>query len=430
MFPQRKKVPMKESTLVNKFIIGIMFVAIIAYFAVYLVRGFQDDLVTTTAYTYSVDVGTEATALLVRNEQVISATGEYVDILLEEGEKVAKGGEIALIHASKDSLETRQTIQSLEAEIQQLEYSLSTGTQSTNSSKLDEAVISSMVSIRSLAASGDLSTLEDSALHLRTMVFQRDYSYGNTEAAAQIRQLIQDKQNQLNTLNTSLSQVSQTITAPVSGSFSGEVDGYESLITPEMLSSLTIAQLTDLLGQDVADNPSALGKVITGSTWYLAALVDQPSVSGLSEGKTYKISFSSDYYGTISMKLERLVSDEAQTMAIFSTKDHLADTTLLREQTVDIIAQQIEGIRIPRQALRVVTETVTDENGNESQANSYGVYTVVGTQAEWQEVRVLHSDDAFYLVEPVDDTASARLRAGDEIILNTTHITDGMVVRS
>lgn len=421
---------MKESTLVNKVIIGAMFVAVIAYFAVYLVRGFQDDLVTTTAYTYSVDVGTEATALLVRNEQVISATGEFVDILLEEGEKVAKGGEIALIHASKDSLETRQTIQSLEAEIQQLEYSLSTGTQSTNSSRLDEAVISSMVSIRSLAASGDLSTLEDSALHLRTMVFQRDYSYGNTEAATQIRQLIQDKKNQLNTLNASLSQVSQTITAPVSGSFSGEVDGYESLVTPNMLSSLTISQLTTLLGQDVPAPQPALGKIITGSTWYLATLVDQPSVSGLLEGKKYKISFSNDYYGTISMTLERLVSDETQTMAIFSTKDHLADTTLLREQTVDIIAQQIEGIRIPRQALRVVTKTVTDDNGNESQVNSYGVYTVVGTQAEWQEVRVLHSDDTFYLVEPVDNTASARLRAGDEIILNTTHITNGMVVRS
>ena len=117
-------------------------------------------------------------------------------------------------------------------------------------------------------------------------------------------------------------------------------------------------------------------------------------------------------------------------MAIFSTKDHLSDTTLLRQQTVDIIAQQIEGIRIPRQALRVVTQTVTDDNGNESQVNTYGVYTVVGTQAEWQEVKVLYSDDAFYLVAPVDESASARLRAGDEIILNTSHITDGMVVRS
>lgn len=422
---------MKESTLVNKVIIGVICAAVILYFAVYLALGFKPDLVTTTAYAYSVDIGTEASALLVRDEQVISTTGQYVDILLDEGEKVSKGGQIALIHASQDSLETRQTIQSLEAEIQQLEYSLSTGTQATNSSKLDEEVISSMVAIRSLAASGDLSTLEDSALHLRTMVFQRDYSYGNTEAATQIKQLISDKQKQLDSLNASLSQVSQTITSPASGCFSGEVDGFESLITPSMLSSLTMQQLNELLHKEVADPPAALGKVVTNNTWYLATLIDQPSVEGLLEGKTYKISFSDDYYGMISMKLERLVMENDQTMAIFSTNTNLSDTTLLRQQTVDIIAQQVEGIRIPRQALRVNTETVTDDEGNQSQVNSYGVYTVVGTQAEWQEVKVVYSDDdSFYLVQPVDETASSRLRAGDEVILNTTNITDGMVVRS
>ena len=422
---------MKESTLVNKVIIGVICAAVILYFAVYLALGFKPDLVTTTAYAYSVDIGTEASALLVRDEQVISTTGQYVDILLDEGEKVSKGGQIALIHASQDSLETRQTIQSLEAEIQQLEYSLSTGTQATNSSKLDEEVISSMVAIRSLAASGDLSTLEDSALHLRTMVFQRDYSYGNTQAATQIKQLISDKQKQLDSLNASLSQVSQTITSPASGCVSGEVDGFESLITPSMLSSLTMQQLNELLHREVADPPAALGKVVTNNTWYLATLIDQPSVEGLLEGKTYKISFSDDYYGMISMNLERLVMENDQTMAIFSTNTNLSDTTLLRQQTVDIIAQQVEGIRIPRQALRVNTETVTDDQGNQSQVNSYGVYTVVGTQAEWQEVKVVYSDDdSFYLVQPVDETASSRLRAGDEVILNTTNITDGMVVRS
>ena len=422
---------MKENTMVNKVIIGVICAAVILYFAVYLALGFRNDLVTTTAYAYSVDVGTQPSALLVRQEQVLPNSGQYVDILLDEGEKVSKGGEIALIHSSQDSLDTRQTIQSLEAEIQQLEYSLSTGTQTTNSSRLDEEVVNSMVSIRSLAAAGDLSTLEDSALHLRTMVFQRDYSYGNTEAATQIKQLISDKQKQLDSLNASLSQVSQTITSPASGCFSGEVDGFESLITPSMLSSLTMQQLNELLHKEVADPPAALGKVVTNNTWYLATLIDQPSVEGLLEGKTYKISFSDDYYGMISMNLERLVMENNQTMAIFSTNTNLSDTTLLRQQTVDIIAQQVEGIRIPRQALRVNTETVTDDQGNQSQVNSYGVYTVVGTQAEWQEVKVVYSDDdSFYLVQPVDETASSRLRAGDEVILNTTNITDGMVVRS
>lgn len=421
---------MKENTMVNKVIIGVICAAVILYFAVYLALGFRNDLVTTTAYAYSVDVGTQASALLVRQEQVLPNSGQYLDILLDEGEKVSKGGEIALVHSSQDSLDTRQTIQSLEAEIQQLEYSLSTGTQTTNSSRLDEEVVNSMVSIRSLAAAGDLSTLEDSALHLRTMVFQRDYVYGNTQAATQISQLIQDKKKQLDQLNASLSQAAQTITAPAPGYFSGEVDGFESLVTPEILSSLTISQLTDLLAKEPTADHTALGKVVTSPTWYLAALIDQESVSGLAESKTYKISFSHDYYGMISMKLDRMVSENGKTMAIFSTNTHISDTTLLREQTVDIIAQQLEGIRIPRQALRVATQTVTDEEGNESQVNAYGVYTVVGTQAEWQEVKVLHSDDSYYLVEPVDETASSRLRAGDEIILNSTHVTDGMVVRS
>ena len=226
---------MKENTMVNKVIIGVICAAVILYFAVYLALGFRNDLVTTTAYAYSVDVGTQASALLVRQEQVLPNSGQYVDILLDEGEKVSKGGEIALIHSSQDSLDTRQTIQSLEAEIQQLEYSLSTGTQTTNSSRLDEEVVNSMVSIRSLAAAGDLSTLEDSALHLRTMVFQRDYVYGNTQAATQISQLIQDKKKQLDQLNASLSQAAQTITAPASGYFSGEVDGFESLVPGDAL---------------------------------------------------------------------------------------------------------------------------------------------------------------------------------------------------
>ena len=66
-------------------------------------------------------------------------------------------------------------------------------------------------------------------------------------------------------------------------------------------------------------------------------------------------------------------------------------------------------IRVPRQALRVVTETVTDkETGLETEVQRTGVYTVVGTQAEFQEVSVLYTDDNFYLVEPIDSSAARR----------------------
>ena len=55
--------------------------------------------------------------------------------------------------------------------------------------------------------------------------------------------------------------------------------------------------------------------------------------------------------------------------------------------------------------------------------------TVIRSQACGQDVEQLYTDENFYLVRPVDQNASERLRAGDEIILSTSEIYDGKVVR-
>ncbi len=418
---------MKESTLATKIMIGLLCAGVLVYLALYLLLGFQGELATTTAYTYSVNQGAEATGILVREERVLSGAGGYVELVPSEGEKTAAGDAVALVYSDASALSAQQAIQTLRAEIEQLQYALSTGTQSVDVSRLDGQVVSSIVSLRALAASGDLSDLEDSALNLRTMVFQRDYAYGDTGAAQDISQLIADKQSQLDTLNTSLSQVSQTIYAPVSGVFSGQVDGCESL-TPDLLDSLTVQQLSAWMDASAAPAPNAIGKLVTDSTWYFAALLPGGDQLQLTQGNTYTISFSSDFYGNVDMALERIVPGEEQTLAIFSARSHLSDTTLLRVQTVDVVTDTIEGIRVPRRALRVETEDVEQEDGSVRQQNTYVVYTVVGRQAERKEVEVVYTGDTFYLLRPVDNSSS-RLRAGDEVILNTSDIYEGKVVR-
>ena len=347
---------------------------------------------------------------------------------------------MALLYNDPSAPAARQTIRALEAEIDQLEYALASGTQSTEASRLDAQVLSSITSLRSLTAQGDLTALEEYTLNLRTMVFKRDYTYGDTAAASQLRLLIEDKRAQLNQLNGSLNQVSQTIYAPRSGVFSGTADGWEGLISPDQLETITAAELAELMEQRPAPAAGASGKLITDSVWYFAALIPGTD-TGLQTGRTYALNFSGDYYGQIPMKLERVSLEGEQTLAIFSCRSHLSDTTLLRVQTVDVVVEQLEGIRIPRKALRIETETVAegdDENEDgESPApgsptrevNHYMVYTVIRSQAWGQEVELLYTDENFYLVRPVDQNASERLRAGDEIILSTSEIYDGKVVR-
>ena len=420
---------MKESTLATKVMIAVICLGVAAYLAVYIVQGWEEPLVTTYAYAYSQDIGMEAAGILIRQETVLpDSGGSYVDQILSEGEKAAKGQAVALLYTDASALTTRQSIRALNAEIEQLQYALASGTQGGNASRLDEQVLSSIVALRSLTARGDLTALEDSALNLRTMVFKRDYTYGDTGAASQLGLLIEDKQAELRRLTSSLSQVSRTVYTPVSGVFSGTVDGWETAVTPAMLDGLTVQSLSALLGQQYQVDHAAAGKLITDSTWYFAALLPGTD-TGLQSGRSYDLNFSGDYYGQIRMSLERVALEDGQTLAIFSCRTHLADTTLLRLQTVDVVIRQLDGIRIPRKALRVETETVTEEDGSTHEVNHYKVFTVVSSQSWGQEVEVLYTDDNFYLVRPVDETASDRLRPGDEVILNSSNIFDGKVVR-
>lgn len=420
---------MKDSTIATKVMIAILCLGVAVYLGVYLARGWDEPLVTTRAYSYSQDLGAEATGILIRRETVLPGSGgSHIDHVLAEGEKAAAGQTVALLYSDPSALTTRQSIRTLSAEIDQLNYALASGTQNTDASRLDAQVLSSMVSLRALTAQGDLTGLEDSALNLRTLVFKRDYTYGDTEAAGQLGQLIAGKQAQLDELTRSLSQVSRAVSAPVAGVFSGTVDGWEQTATPDILDDLTAQQLSALLDQPHSPDDSAAGKLITDSTWYFAALLDGTD-TGLQAGQSYDLAFSGDYYGQIRMRLERVALEDGQTLAVFSCRSHLASTTLLRVQTVDVITRQLEGIRVPRKALRVVTESVTAEDGSTSQVNRYGVFTVVRSQAEWQEVDVLYTDDNFYLVRPVDESSSTRLRSGDEVILNSSDIYDGKVVR-
>ena len=409
--------------------IAILCLGAAVYIAVSIVRGWDEPLVTTRAYSYTQDVGTHAAGLFVRQETVLpDDRGGYVDHILSEGEKAAAGQAVALLYSDPSALVTRQSIRALSAEIEQLEYALSSGTQATDVSRLDAQVLSSITSLRGLAARGDLTALEDYALNLRTLVFKRDYAYGDTAAGGQLQLLIEDKQAQLRQLNSSLDQVSRTVYAPAAGVFSGSVDGWEDSLSPEDLDDLTVGSLSALLARKSIPRPDAVGKLITGSTWYFAALLPGTD-AGLQSGRTYTLSFTGDYYGQIPMLLERVELGGDQTLAIFSCRSHMADTTLLRVETVDVVIRRLEGIRVPRKALRVETETVTDDDGSTRAVNRYMVYTVIRSQARAQEVEVLYTDDDFYLVRPVDESASDRLRAGDEVILSSADIYDGKVVR-
>jgi hypothetical protein len=110
---------------------------------------------------------------------------------------------------------------------------------------------------------------------------------------------------------------------------------------------------------------------------------------------------------------------------------YLAQLTLLREQSAQVIYNTVEGVRIPKEALRIVNRTKTEADGTEKEIQVTGVYTVVGLEAGFKPVEILYTGDHFILVKPNPpaDREAQRLRAGEEIIVTARNLYDGKVVR-
>lgn len=433
---------MKQSSITMKILMALLLVGVLLYFGIYLVRSYQGGVSTVQAYEDTVNIGLEATGVLVREETVLSSSAaatRLVDLIPSEGEKVAAGGTIATLYSSAGGLDTKQKITAVEAEIEQLQYVLNSSGNAGDAVKLDAEVLDAIAHLRSSTALGDLSDLENDALTLRTLVFKRDYAHGDTNAADAVSDLIQEKTAELLRLRANLGSSSTTLYAPRSGVFSSLVDGLEEVLNPAILDWVTPSQLTKIQNRQSVEDPTVIGKLITSSTWYFTTTVSEEDAKDLLEGKTYSILFSHDWSGKADMKLERISEpDQGLVLLVFSCRSHLSDTTLLRRQTVEVVTSSLSGIRVPHKALRAITKTVHNQDtGKEEEVTTLGVYVVIGAKAEFKEVRVLWEDDDSYLVEALTDPNTAnndradaeRLQAGDEIILSTAGIYDGKIVR-
>lgn len=424
---------MKQGSLNAKIIMLLLLAAVAVCLGAAAWRSFRDPFTTVVSYSYTVDDSLEATGFLARQEQVLTNTGGVVELLPQEGEKVAKGGTVALVYQDASGLERREQLQQLELEKEQLEYALErTGAGGGDASQLTDQVLDAIAELRAAVAGRDLTDLERQSMDLKSLVYKREYAYGGTgeESADAIQAALDEVDSQISSLSSQAAQSTQSITASQSGIFSGYVDGYESLLTPEVLETVTPAQLDDLAGQASEEDQTAVGKLITDSTWYFACALPQEDAERLVEGRSVTVRFSRDWSGEVDMTVERVGEPEdGRCAVVLSTDRYLSETTLLRRQTVELVFQSVTGVRVPKQALRVAEQTVTDEEtGEESTVQVTGVYTLVGEQVEFKPVTVLEQGDTFVLVEAAG-SGRAALQPGDVVVVAAEDLYDGKVIQ-
>ena len=419
---------MKQGKSVITFAMAAIAVALVIYFGFYVAKVFSEPYTTALAYTYTSNDSAEAVGILVRQETVLPAQTGIVDVTRSEGEKVGVGQSVAQVYRDSQAQNNQADLEALADQIQLLEYS-SDGGGVDSAAKLDENILQAVTALHAASGVGDYNQLEDQARTLKSTVLKRGYVYGNGLGSEELTQKLNDLKSQYAALKQQTSSSTSSVRAPQSGVFSTLVDGYETAVTPQTVFQLTPSSLSALLAGQGKESGGGVGKLITSTRWYFAAALPVSVAERLKEGSTATLRFSGDFDQDIDMRVDQIGQAEGdKSVVVFSTDRYLSQTTLLRQQTAELIFKSWSGLRIPKQALRMEKSTYTDkETGQEVQNNRLGVYALLGGRAEFKTVEVVTEGDDYYVVRSTTDESDA-LRAGDEVIVRATELYDGQLL--
>lgn len=302
--------------------------------------------------------------------------------------------------------------------LEQLEHARAAANDTETALKLDEEIRADIVALRGALAGGSWSSAESVGSELKTTVLRREYAYEGTEG---LSERIASLRSEVAALSARLEGGTQTIRAPFAGTYSAVADGYEAVLTPEALETMTPAQYDAISPEPVS---STVGRVIRGEEWFFVTVLSSADAARMREGQALLLRASTGVEFDLDVTVERIGREEGgRCLVVLRGGSHLAYVTLVRTQNAELILERYEGLRVPKNALRV------DEDGG------LGVYCRIGLRAYLKPVEIIWQDDEHCLVRPgrIDATRESTiqlytLRAGDEVIVSANELYDGKVI--
>ena len=406
---------MKTTTILSKLVIPILIVAILVYLALSAWIGVRNPYSFVTAYEDVMETSAVAQGWVVRHEQPITGGNGLVRLRREQDEKVGKGQAIAEVYQDEEYEEHQEELRQTQADLTALQYA--TYDQSPTGAVLEEQMLASMTALQTAASTGNFGGMGEATELYRKTVLRREYLVSEEAAKAMDAAgwYLNQKFNELQAVQTGAT----TIWAEAAGVFSTHMDGYETLLSTDMLEAQSPTGLEKLSEIEPQAGSGYLGKLITSPEWFYCATLDGQFADRFTVGGKVNIHFNA-LTSNLKMKVQSVSEvQDGQVVVLFRSNQDVEQADQLRREAARVVFTSDEGIRVPKEALRV------DEDGQA------GVYVASGHNARFRPVDILAEDEVSYLVKaaPVDGTDMRILRAGDQVVLASDTLYDGKVVR-
>ncbi len=401
-------------TVTGKILTILLSVFLLAYIGFQIGEYFYEPYRMETVYRYSVQDSVLCDGVFIRSEEVYDAEYEGVfDYVCEDGAMLSSGGEIGRVYLEESDVANIEEAQRIAEEIELLKeakrrgegyLSLKGDINKEINEKVREAV--------NAAESKSAEEAEEIKKELTKLLNVKKVIAGNAE---DIEVRISELEVLLEECEDKISEPIKKLKTDKKGYFVSYTDGYESEITFEKIGNYSVKDFEDIAKAQIKKG-EAIGKLVTDYEWKYAAIVPSASANKFYEGAELTLDFGIKGLKEIPAEVEKILEDESSenSVVIFSCDYISRELLKLRSHSAEIIFKEINGLRIPEKALRMV-------NGRS------GVYILKKTVVRYKTVEILYKGVGYYVVK-WDSYDSEAIQLFDEVFVEGKDLYEGKQV--
>lgn len=380
--------------------------ALLVYVAWQVTVNLTEQIKTVDAMEVTVEEKLSVRGWFIRQQTLVegesSDTAEY---LVEDGEKVAKGARLAVFFSDEESRRAYHQAQTLENRLDALEYAYGMIQNGVDSMKMDQLIAEDITEICGTLSNGETRGVGEQYAAMQQLVASRG-STGEEQESFEAR--ISALKDEIAACERQYASGSGYVKSGLSGYFLSGTDGYESVLRVDSLDALTPETLENIQ-QDT--NAQAVGSIVTGYSWYYAAVLDKEQATALQQRETVALYFPELSQELVTMQVYRLQTYESgKALLILKSDEMLPRYLTCREQDADLLLAVHTGLKVPPQALR-------------QQDGQWGVYVLESNTAVFKTIQWTYQTDSYYLV-PCAKSAKAGLYRYDRMIVQGKDLAD------
>lgn len=368
-----------------------------------------------------------AEGYIVRNEKVIKNFEEgEINLIVPEGEKVAKGQKIATIHYGEIDDKTIKDLDIINLRIEKIkDKDIDDQIFSKDIEKIDEEILKITKEIQDIIKNNKYEKIDSLKLDLMELVDKKsilngEKSFMNTN----LEQLERQQQRLQEKVDNSI----EIIYSEFPGIIALGSDGLEEVLTLNNIENLNVEDMQSIentyknLNESNDEKTNHDLRIINSHQWSILTMLKEEDAQGLKEGKAIKIRQRGDNreYNAVVRKINHKEGENA--IIIIDATEFMEDFHNKRKIELDIIKNSYDGIMIPN-------TSIIEKDGQlgvyRIDINGFYIFTPIKIKGSNRDYSIVYYGN--FEEKREDETIIVNtINFYDEIAINADKITEGM----